>query len=66
MVVVVYQGNASAPFAIPIAAARPGIFTHSGGGTGQGAVLNQDQSVNSASSPAARGSWIAIYALRPG
>jgi len=66
MVVVVYQGNASAPFAIPIAAARPGIFTHSGGGTGQGAVLNQDQSVNSASSPAARGSWIAIYATGEG
>jgi uncharacterized protein (TIGR03437 family) len=65
-VVVVYQGNPSAPFAIPIAATRPGIFTHSGGGTGQGAVLNQDQSVNSISSPAARGSWISIYATGEG
>ena len=65
-VVVVYQGNASAPFAIPIAAARPGVFTHSGGGTGQGAILNQDQSVNGALSPAARGSWISIYATGEG
>ena len=65
-VVVVYQGNASAPFAIPIAAARPGIFTHSGSGTGQGAILNQDQSVNSASIPAGRGSWVAIYATGEG
>jgi uncharacterized protein (TIGR03437 family) len=65
-VVVVYQGNASAPFAIPIAAARPGIFTHSGGGTGQASVVNQDLSVNGASSPAARGSWISIYATGEG
>ena len=65
-VVVVYQGNASAPFAIPIAAARPGIFTRSGGGTGQGAIRNQDQSVNGASSPAARGSWISLYATGEG
>jgi uncharacterized protein (TIGR03437 family) len=65
-VVVVYQGNPSAPFAIPVAAARPGIFTHSGDGTGQGSVLNQDQSVNSASSPAPRGSWISIYATGEG
>jgi uncharacterized protein (TIGR03437 family) len=65
-VVVVYQGNASMPFAIPIAATRPGIFTRSGGGTGQGAILNQDQSVNGAVSPAARGSWISIYATGEG
>jgi uncharacterized protein (TIGR03437 family) len=65
-VVVVYQGNASATFAIPVAAARPGIFTHTGSGTGQGAILNQDQSVNGVSSPAARGSWISIYATGEG
>jgi uncharacterized protein (TIGR03437 family) len=65
-VVVVYQGNASATFAIPVAAARPGIFTHTGSGTGQGAILNQDQSVNGVLSPAARGSWISIYATGEG
>jgi uncharacterized protein (TIGR03437 family) len=66
MIVVVYQGNASAPFAIPIAAARPGIFTRSGSGTEQGAILNQDLSVNGAGSPAARGSWVSIYATGEG
>jgi len=65
-VVVVYQGNASAPFPIPIAAARPGIFTRNGAGTGQGAIVNQDQTINGASSPAARGSWVAIYATGEG
>src|SRR5579862_635887 len=44
-VVVVYQGNPSAPLPIPIAATMPGIFTSSGTGTGQGAILNQDLSV---------------------
>ena len=64
--VVVYQGNPSAPFPIPIAATRPGIFTSSGAGTGQGAILNQDQSVNGAGHPAARGDWISIYATGEG
>jgi uncharacterized protein (TIGR03437 family) len=65
-VVVVYQGNASAPFPIPIVATRPGIFTHGGAGSGQGAILNQDQSVNGPSNPAALGSWISIYATGEG
>ena len=65
-VVVVYQGNASTPFPIGIAATRPGIFTRSGSGTGQGAILNQDQSINGPSSPADRGSWVAIYATGEG
>jgi uncharacterized protein (TIGR03437 family) len=65
-VVVVYQGNPSAPFPLPIAATQPGIFTSSGTGTGQGAILNQDLSVNGASHPAARSAWISIYATGEG
>jgi len=65
-VIVVYQGNASAPFAIPITATKPGIFTSRGTGMGQGAILNQGYTVNSASNPAARGSWIMIYATGEG
>jgi uncharacterized protein (TIGR03437 family) len=65
-VVVVYQGNPSAPLAIPIASTRPGIFTSSGTGTGQGAILNQDLSVNGAGHPAVRGDWISIYATGEG
>ncbi len=49
---------------LPVSAAAPAIFSTSA--AGQGAVLNQDFSVNSASRPAARGSWISIYATGTG
>jgi uncharacterized protein (TIGR03437 family) len=64
-VVVVYHGNASAPFEIPITAVKPGIFTR-GPGSGQGAILNADSSVNSATNPAPRGTWVAIYGTGEG
>jgi len=44
-----------------IAATAPGIFSVNSNGAGQGAVLNQDYSANSASNPAAEGSVIQIY-----
>ncbi|MFZ0934279.1 MAG: glycoside hydrolase family 44 protein [Bryobacteraceae bacterium] len=63
-VVVVYQGNASAPFQIPITAVKPGIFTND---HGQGAILlNPDYSVNSTTNPASRGQWILIYGTGEG
>jgi uncharacterized protein (TIGR03437 family) len=46
---------------LPIALVAPGIFTTNGRGSGQGAVLNQDSSVNSAANPAARGSVVSVY-----
>jgi uncharacterized protein (TIGR03437 family) len=51
---------------LPIAASAPGIFTIDATGTGPGAVVNQDGSVNSAGNPAARGSVISIYATGEG
>jgi uncharacterized protein (TIGR03437 family) len=65
-VVVVYQGNASAPFQIPIASAKPAIFTNDASGHGQGAVLNQDYSRNGSASPAPRGQYIFIYGTGEG
>lgn len=44
----------------------PGIFTIDPTGTGQGAVVNQDGSVNSAANPADRESVISIYATGEG
>jgi hypothetical protein len=41
-VVVVYQGNASAPFPVAVADAKTAIFTDDTSGHGQGAILNQD------------------------
>ena len=62
-VVVVYQGNASAPFPIAVTAVKPGIFTND---KGQGAILNQDYGVNSASNPAPRGQYVLIYGTGEG
>jgi uncharacterized protein (TIGR03437 family) len=45
----------------PVVAALPGVFTTGSLGVGQGATLNQDGSVNSATNPAARGSTVQIF-----
>jgi uncharacterized protein (TIGR03437 family) len=56
----------SGAWTIPVAATAPGIFTLASSGVGQAAVLNQDNSVNDPSHPAARGSIIQIYATGEG
>jgi len=56
-----YQGVRSDALEVPVVEAAPGIFTNDASGTGQGAILNQDGSRNSAANPAARGSVISIY-----
>jgi uncharacterized protein (TIGR03437 family) len=65
-VVVVYQGNASAPAPVSIAATKPGIFTNNGSGHGQGAILNQDFTLNGPSNSAPRGQSVMIYATGEG
>jgi uncharacterized protein (TIGR03437 family) len=49
---------------LPVSAAAPATFTIGAGG--QGAILNGNLSVNAPANPAARGSWIAIYATGAG
>ena len=61
-----YQGLLSNPLNIQVAAAAPGIFTANGSGSGQGAILNQDVTVNSPSNGADPGSVISIYATGEG
>jgi uncharacterized protein (TIGR03437 family) len=56
----------SAAVVLPVVPAAPGIYTLTGSGTGQGAVLNQDGSVNSPTNPAVKGSVISIYATGGG
>lgn len=51
----------SVPVRIPVWPARPGLFTANSSGSGQGAILNQDGSVNSVSNPAVKGSIIVLY-----
>jgi uncharacterized protein (TIGR03437 family) len=60
-VTVKYQGMTSGAVPVQIQDASPGIFSQDGSGTGMGAILNQDLSVNARLNPAARGSVIAIY-----
>jgi uncharacterized protein (TIGR03437 family) len=58
---VVYGGAASLPVIAPTVAAAPGIFTANASGSGPGAILNHDYSYNSASNPAATGSFVILY-----
>jgi uncharacterized protein (TIGR03437 family) len=59
--VVEYERLQSAPVSLPVVAATPALFSFSGHGNGQAAILNQDGSVNSSINPAAAGSVIALY-----
>ncbi len=61
-----WGGLPSAEWGIPVAPSSPAIFTIPENGAGQAAVLNQDNSVNSSSNPAARGTVIQIYATGGG
>src|SRR5262249_4152281 len=56
-----YRGVRSEVLTVPVALTRPGIFTTDGSGSGQGAILNEDGTVNSPKNPAAKGSVIAVY-----
>lgn len=60
-VVVEYQGTSSPAYAATVRDASPGIFTITQTGTGAGAILNQDGTVNSTANAAERGSVIMIY-----
>jgi uncharacterized protein (TIGR03437 family) len=62
----VTYGQASGAWDVPLAGAAPAIFTVGSTGVGQGAVLNQDSSVNGPANPAARGSVIQIFATGEG
>jgi uncharacterized protein (TIGR03437 family) len=61
-VVVKTPAGVSPPVARPVAAAAPGLFTL---GTSpsipQGAIVNQDGTINSAQNPAPRGSIVSLY-----
>jgi uncharacterized protein (TIGR03437 family) len=63
---VTYNGLSTAVWGVAVVPAAPAIFTTDATGTGQGAILNQDNSVNGVSKPAARGSVIQIYATGEG
>jgi uncharacterized protein (TIGR03437 family) len=58
---VTYSGVASDTIALPVANVRPGLFSTDFTGRGQAAALNQNNTVNSATLPAAPGSVIQLF-----
>ena len=56
-------GGAAYSVTLPVSAVAPAVFEI---GSGQGAILNEDLSLNSANNPAARGSYVSIYATGAG
>ena len=65
-VVVQFGGSTSAALQTSVVDTRPAIFSLSQGGSGQGAILNQDYSVNGANQPAPKLSVIQIFATGEG
>jgi uncharacterized protein (TIGR03437 family) len=61
-----YNGVRSEVITVPVLASRPGIFSLDGSGRGQGAILNENGSLNSALNPAERGSIVTIFATGGG
>ena len=56
-----YGGSRSEPIGLAIDAAAPAIFSLDQSGSGQGAILNEDGTVNGPLNPARPGSIIAIF-----
>lgn len=56
-----YQGVLSTPLTYNVVQAAPGIYSQNSSGTGPGAILNQDNSLNGPAKPAAANSVIAVY-----
>ena len=60
-VAVDFNGVRSDPIRVPVLKSRPGIFSLDGSGSGPGAILNEDGSLNSPLNPAARGSVVTLF-----
>jgi uncharacterized protein (TIGR03437 family) len=56
-----YLGVTSTAISYNVAATVPGIYTLNQAGSGQGAIENQDFSINGSNNPAAKGSVVSIY-----
>ena len=61
-----YQGSLSNSVSLNVAATAPALFTVASSGSGGGAILNQDYSLNTAANPAAAGSVVQIFATGEG
>ena len=58
---VIHNGIASPETVLPVAPAAPGIFSADSSGSGPGAILNADYSLNTPDNPAEAGSFVVLY-----
>jgi uncharacterized protein (TIGR03437 family) len=65
-VAVEFLGVQSPPYQLTVLPAKPAIFTANALGSGPGAILNENGSLNRAAEPAAKGSVIVVYATGGG
>jgi len=61
-----YQGQLSPAIKVPVVDAEPAVFSLDGTGGGPGAILNQDNTVNSFDNPAGRGSVVVLWGTGAG
>jgi|SRR5579859_153133 len=61
-----YQSQSSPAFSIPVSQTAPGLFTVDQTGRGQGAILNQDNTLNGPLNAAPRGSIVVLWATGQG
>jgi uncharacterized protein (TIGR03437 family) len=64
--VVIAQSGAAASYEVAVADATPGIFTAMASGSGPGAVLNENLTVNSPENPARKRGVISLYVTGAG
>ena len=60
-VMVANDGQFSATPALTVAPSAPALFTSDASGSGPGAILNQDGTLNTAANPATRGSIVVLF-----
>lgn len=61
-----YQSQTSSTFSLPVSQTAPGLFTLDQTGRNQGAILNQDTTINGPLNGAPRGSIVVLYATGQG
>ena len=58
---IAYAGHCSIAYQLSLGTAAPGLFAQNASGSGPGAILNQDNSLNGPSHPAAKGSIVQVF-----
>jgi uncharacterized protein (TIGR03437 family) len=61
-----YNGQSTPTYSTTVVDTAPGVFTLDQSGQGQGAILNQDNSINNPANPALRGSIVVLWATGQG